>query len=146
MFSPSRDQARTFLFDAWKKHKENAPLTDLERMTVAVILLHPEYHRELDNPAKYMEREYLPENGETNPFLHLSMHLALHEQLSIDQPRGIVARHRKMLEKTGDEHAAEHATLECLAEMIWQAQRYRTPPDAAIYLGCIDKKLGEENA
>ncbi|MBS4098519.1 MAG: DUF1841 family protein [Sulfuricella sp.] len=143
MFSPSRDQARRFLFDAWKKHKEHAPLTDLERMALAVMLLHPEYHPQLDNPDQYLERDYPPESGETNPFLHLSLHLSIREQLSIDQPRGVVAHYRKLLEKNGDEHQSEHALLECLGEMIWQAQRNRTQPDPAVYFACLTRMGGE---
>ena len=137
MFSPSRDQARRFLFDTWRKQREGVPLTDLERMALAVMLLHPEYHPQLDNPEHYLERDYLPENGEANPFLHLSMHLAIREQLSIDQPRGIVAHYQRLLAKSGDEHAAEHLLLECLGEMLWQAQRHRTPPDPAVYFDCL---------
>ncbi len=143
MFSPSRDQARRFLFDAWQKHKDAAPLTDLEKMALAVLLIHPEYHVQLDNPDKYLERDYLPESGETNPFLHLSLHLAIREQLSIDQPRGVVAHYQKLLAKNGDEHAAEHALLECLGEMIWQAQRNRTQPDPAIYFACLTRLAGD---
>jgi hypothetical protein len=139
MFSPSRDQARRFLFDTWRKQCDGVPLTDLERMALAVMLLHPEYHAQLDHPDKYLERDYLPENGETNPFLHLSMHLAIREQLSIDQPRGVVSHYRRLLEKTGSEHDAEHILLECLGEMLWQAQRHRTPPDPTIYLGCLER-------
>ena len=137
MFNPSRDQARRFLFDTWRKQREGAPLTDLERMALAVMLLHPEYHAQLDAPDQYLERDYLPENGETNPFLHLSLHLAIREQLSIDQPRGISAQYRRLLEKTGSEHDAEHALLECLGEMLWQAQRQRSAPDPAVYLDCL---------
>jgi hypothetical protein len=137
MFSPSRDQARRFLFDTWRKQREGTPLTDLERMALAVILLHPEYHAQLDAPEQFLERDYLPENGEINPFLHLSMHLAIREQLSIDQPRGVNAQYRRLLEKTGSEHDAEHALLECLGEMLWQAQRRRSAPDPAIYLDCL---------
>ncbi|MFA7242179.1 MAG: DUF1841 family protein [Sulfuricellaceae bacterium] len=140
MFNPSRDQARRFLFDTWRKQREGAPLTDLERMALAVLLLHPEYHAQLDAPDQYLERDYLPENGEINPFLHLSMHLAIREQLSIDQPRGVKAQYRRLLEKTGSEHDAEHALLECLGEMLWQAQRQRCAPDPAIYLDCLARR------
>lgn len=137
MFSPSRDQARRFLFDTWRKQREGAPLTDLERLALGVMLLHPEYHVQLDAPEKYLERDYLPEHGETNPFLHLSMHLAIREQLSIDQPRGISAQYRRLREKSGDEHEAEHALLDCLGEMLWQAQRKHSAPDPAVYLDCL---------
>lgn len=140
MFNPSREQARRFLFDTWRKQHEGAPLTDLERLALAVMLLHPEYHAQLDAPERYLERDYPPENGETNPFLHLSMHLAIREQLSIDQPGGIVAQYRRLVEKTASEHDAEHALLECLGEMLWQAQRRRGAPDPAVYLDCLARR------
>ena len=75
MYHPSRDEVRRFFFDAWRKHKAGETLTDLERMTLAIMLLHPEYHAILDAPERYLEREWLPEDGQTNPFLHLAMHL-----------------------------------------------------------------------
>ena len=90
MFNPSRDEARRFFFDTWRKHKASETLTDLERMTLAIMLLHPEYQAILDAPERYLEREWLPEDGQTNPFLHLAMHLSIEEQLSIDQPSGIL--------------------------------------------------------
>lgn len=137
MFSPSRNQARRFLFDTWAKQRDGTPLTPLEKMALAVMLLHPEYHAQLDDPDKFLERDYLPENGETNPFLHLSMHLAIREQLSIDQPRGVVAHYRRLLAETASEHDAEHVLLDCLGEMLWQAQRAGGAPDPALYLGCL---------
>jgi hypothetical protein len=76
----------------------------------------------------------------TNPFLHLSMHLSISEQLSIDQPAGVKLRYLALAARLGDEHAAQHAVMDCLAEMIWQAQRQNLPPDALAYLECLDKK------
>ena len=129
MFNPSRDEARRFFFDTWRKHQANDTLTDLERMTLAIILLHPEYHPVLDAPARYLEREWLPEDGQTNPFLHLAMHLSIEEQLSIDQPPGIRARIDALSLQHQDRHPALHDAMDGLAEMIWHAQRYQTPPD-----------------
>lgn len=137
MFNPTRDQARRFFFDAWRKHREKLPLSPLEAVAIDIILRHPEYHPLLNDPDRHLDRDYLPEQGETNPFLHLSMHLAVREQLSIDQPRGIAAQYRRILQKLGSEHAAEHAAMDCLGEMIWQAQRQGTAPDAAVYLDCL---------
>ncbi|HWI13021.1 MAG TPA: DUF1841 family protein, partial [Burkholderiales bacterium] len=85
MFNPSRDEARRFFFDTWSKYRSQAPLTDLEKVALQVILLHPEYHAILGDPDRYLDRDYTPEHGQLNPFLHLSLHLAIEEQLSIDQ-------------------------------------------------------------
>jgi hypothetical protein len=140
VFNPTREQARRFFFDAWGKHRGGLLRSPLEDMAVGIILLHPEYHPLLEDQDRHLERDYLPEQGETNPFLHLSMHLAIREQLSIDQPRGIAAHYRRILQKLGSEHDAEHAVMDCLGEMIWQAQRQGTAPDAAIYLDCLAAK------
>lgn len=142
MFNPSRDEARQFLFGAWQKHQQSQPLTDLERITLAVLIRHPEYHRIFDKPDQYAGRDYLPEFGETNPFLHISMHLAIEEQLSIDQPFGIRSLYGALCSKTGDEHAAQHEMMDCLAEMIWQAQKSGTGPDGSLYLECMRRKAG----
>ncbi len=140
MFNPSRDQARQFFFAAWKKFSEQAALSDLEAIAVEHIGRHPEYHAILDAPERYQEREWHPEQGQTNPFLHLSMHLAISEQLSIDQPIGVKSRYEKLRITLGDEHDAQHQVMDCLAEMIWTAQRYQMPPDGAAYLACLEKK------
>jgi len=129
-------------FDTWRKYRLQNALSGIETLAIEVILLHPEYHAVLDRPEQYLDRDYAPEQGETNPFLHMSMHLAINEQLSIDQPIGVKARYESLLAKTGDVHAAQHEVMDCLAEMIWQAQRSRTPPDAGLYLACLDGKLG----
>lgn len=140
MFNPSRDEARRFLIDAWSKHRAGAPLSDLEGIVARVVTLHPEYHPMLEQPQKYAHRDYGPEAGETNPYLHLSLHLAIAEQLAIDQPPGIRAQFERIRDARGDEHAALHAVLECLGEVMWSAQRHGTPPDAALYLACLERQ------
>lgn len=140
MFNPSRDQVRQFFFDAWRKYREREALAGMDQLAVSIILLHPEYHPVLDDPERYREREYRPEAGDTNPFLHLSMHLAIEEQLSIDQPLGIKLEFARIAAKSGDRHAACHEVMECLAEMVWRAQRDGTPPDAAAYLECLKRR------
>jgi hypothetical protein len=140
MFSPSRDQVRRFFFEAWQKYRGGLPLEGLEQTAIEIILLHPEYQPLLDSEES-LAREFSPEGGELNPFLHLSLHLALAEQVSIDQPRGIRDLHAK-LHATRDSHAALHVLLECLGETVWQAQRTGTPPDEAAYLDCIRRGLG----
>src|ERR1700740_3372823 len=123
MFAPTRDQARRFLVDAWAKFRAGAPLSGLETTAAALIAQHPEYHALLEGPDEHRARDYRPEDGAENPFLHLSLHLAVAEQLAIDQPAGIRAQFERLRAARGDEHAALHALLECLGETIWQAQR-----------------------
>lgn len=140
MFQPTRDEARDLFFEAWRKYRGGEPLAGIEALALDVILAHPEYHAALGDPERYREREYFPELGETNPFLHLSLHLALAEQLSIDQPSGIVKRFDALVARHGERHAALHDAIECLAEMLWRAQRAGAPPDAAAYLACLEKR------
>jgi Domain of unknown function (DUF1841) len=140
MFNPTRDQARDFFFESWRKFRESAPLTALETLAVELISDHPEYHLVLENRDKYVDRDYRPEAGDTNPFLHLSMHLSIREQVSIDQPQGVRAAHTRLTEKLASVMEAEHIMMDCLAEMIWHAQRHRLSPDPALYLGCLAKK------
>jgi len=141
MFNPTRDQARQMFFEVWRKYRLQEPLAGIESLVLEVILQHPEYHDLLANPAQYLERDYPPELGETNPFLHMSLHLSIHEQRSIDQPSGIGARYAQVLAQVGDPHSAQHALMDCLAEMIWQAQRNQTAPNPGIYFDCLDHKI-----
>lgn len=142
LFNPSRDQVRQFFFDTWSKFKHQQPLSGIEQLAIQVIQMHPEYHTVLDAPERYQQQSYFPEAGETNPFLHMSLHLSVLEQLSINQPPGITAAYQKLLEKHQDTHAAQHAILDCLAETIWQAQRTQQPLDAMAYLACIQGQCG----
>jgi len=142
MFNPSRDQVRQFFFDVWAKYRTSEPLAGAEQPALEAILAHPEYHAMLSNPERYRVRDYPPEFGETNPFLHLSMHLAIAEQLSIDQPAGIRERYRKLVEHCGDAMQAQHDVMDCLAEMIWQSQRTGSHYDPVAYLYCLAKQAG----
>jgi hypothetical protein len=137
MFDPSRDQVRGFFFSAWRKYREGQPLEGLEGVAVEVMLLHPEYHHVLDDPDRFLAHDYTPEDAQTNPFLHMSLHVAIEEQLSIDQPPGIRAELARILAARGDRHDALHAALECLGEAIWKAQRERAAPDGEAYLECV---------
>ena len=140
MFNPTRDQVRQFFFDAWRKYRNREVLAGLDNVAVDVALLHPEYHPILDDPERYLEREYRPEAGETNPFLHLSMHLAIDEQLSVDQPPGIKREFARIAAKLGDRHAACHEVMECLAETVWRAQRDGSAPDTLAYLESLKRR------
>ena len=140
MFNPTRDEARQFLFDTWRKRREGALLTPLEHLAAQLIEKHPEFHDQLADLEHYQDKDYAPEHGATNPFLHLMMHLSIEEQLSIGQPHGIRAHFERLTRRLESEHDAQHRMMECLGEMIWQAQRNGTAPDAAIYLACLEKQ------
>ena len=140
MFNPTREQSRDFLFDLWEKHLAGRPLTPLESMALAIVVEHPEYHTMLGDRERYRDREWPPEGGETNPFLHIAMHLAIEEQVSIDQPPGIRAALEALAVRRGSMHQARHDVMDCLAEMIWQAQRHGTGFDNAAYLDCLARK------
>ena len=140
MFTPSRDEARRFLVDAWSKHRAKQPLSGLEHVAAGLIALHPEYHPVVENPERFVDRDWKPEAGAANPFLHLSLHLAVAEQIAIDQPPGIRTQFERLRAARGDEHAALHAVLECLGEVMWSAQRHGTPPDAALYIACLERQ------
>ena len=141
MFKPSREQARLLFFETWRKYRQREILSGIETIALEVILMHPEYHDILADAERYLDKDYLPEAGDTNPFLHMSMHVAIKEQMSIDQPIGICKRFDLLRQKTGNEHDATHRIMECLAEMIWHAQRNKTAPDAVIYFDCLDRQL-----
>ena len=139
-FNPSRDEARNFLFESWRKRRAGELLTPLEDLAAQLIGKHPEYHAVLENPERYQDKDYPPEHGTTNPFLHLMMHLTIEEQISINQPAGIRAHFMRLTQQYESEHDAQHRMMECLGEMVWQAQRDKTQPDAAIYLACLEKQ------
>ena len=137
MFDPSREQVRETFFGAWRKYRAGEPLVGIETIALDVILAHPEYHSILNAPERYRERDYV---DEANPFLHMSLHVALEEQLSIDQPPGIAQRFRSLVARHGERHPALHEAIECLAETIWRAQRDHAPPDGAAYLACLERR------
>ena len=139
VFNPSRSEARQFFFEVWRKQRDKALMTPLESVAWEVISHHPEYHNLLAHPEQALEREWFPEQGETNPFLHLGLHLAVEEQLAIDQPPGIRAAYDQLCTRLKDEHAARHHVLECLAEVVWESQRHGTRLDGARYLELIRK-------
>jgi hypothetical protein len=138
MFQPSRDEARLFFFETWRKYRSGEPMSALEKTALDVLLLHPEHHGLLDDRDRNLHRDFVPDAGEMNPFLHLSLHLAIEEQLVIDQPPGLRAAYARLAARVGSEHDAKHRVLECLGETMWQAQRAGAPPDGAAYLACVE--------
>lgn len=139
MFNPSREQVRQFFCRAWRKHLAREVLDGAEVTAADLIAEHPEYHALLTDETAALEREFTPEGGQMNPFLHLSLHLAIAEQISIDQPPGIKAAYHA-LRRTMEVHDAEHAVMECLGETIWRSQRDAAPLDGEAYLECVRRK------
>jgi Domain of unknown function (DUF1841) len=139
MFDPSQADVRKFFCELWRKHKEAMPLTPLEAIALDWVLEHPEYHEDLADVALALAKDYSVEQGRTNPFLHLSMHLAIAEQLSINQPPGIKPAFEKLAQKKSSIHDAAHIIMECLGNVVWQSQRSGLPPDGAAYLECIER-------
>ncbi len=136
MFDPSRDQVRDTFFETWRKYRAGEPVAGIETIVLEVILAHPEYHAMLGDPDRYREKDYL----EGNPFLHMSLHVALEEQLSIDQPPGIGGHLQALVRRHGERHEALHEAIECLAETMWRSQREKMPPDAGAYLECLERR------
>jgi hypothetical protein len=140
MFSPTREQVREFFIEAWRKYQAKEVLTAIETVAAGIVLEHPEYHSLL-SAQDAMTRAFPPEDGQINPFLHMSLHLAVEEQLSIDQPPGIRAAF-DALRKLRSRHNAMHDVLECLGEAMFKALRDKTPPDGTAYLNSIRRRAG----
>ena len=139
LFTQNRDEMRRFYLQAWQKQCKKLPLEPLEAQVADIIELHPEYHTLLQQGEEQLNKEWTPEMGESNPFLHMGMHLAIPEQLSTDRPPGIRAATQKLLRLTGDGHATEHQMMECLGEALWNGQRDNQPPDEQRYLSCVEQ-------
>lgn len=137
MFNPSKDDVRRFFCQAWSKSRQQLPLTPIETIAVDWISQHPEYHDELADVDAALARDYSVDAGQTNPFLHLSMHLSIEEQVSIDQPPGIRAAFAKLSQRLDSRHEAMHQVMECLGEVLWRSQRDNAPIDANAYVESI---------
>jgi hypothetical protein len=143
MFQPSQDDVRRFFCGAYAKSRGGAliaePLSPLEVLAVRWIDRHPEWHADLADADAALAQDYSAERGRGNPFLHLSMHLTISEQVSIDQPAGIRQAFELLAAKHG-EHEAHHRIMDCLGEMIWLSQRTQQPPDGQAYMECVRRK------
>ncbi|HMK85348.1 MAG TPA: DUF1841 family protein [Steroidobacteraceae bacterium] len=136
----TRDELRQSYSDAWKRRLAGSPLTPLESMIADVIERHPQYQALVADPQAARALESTA--TEHNPFLHMGLHLAVREQLSIDRPPGIRELHRSLTCRLGGEHSAEHALMESLAQALWEAQRATRAPDEARYLELVRSRLG----
>lgn len=138
----SRSDTRQTFFDVWKKMQAEMPMTALETLIADVIRMHPEYHGLLNQGIEVLDKDWMPEGGETNPFLHMGMHIAIREQLSIDRPPGIKVTYEALLQMTRDQMQTEHLMLECLGETLWRAQRENRMPDEQLYLRLLKERAG----
>ncbi len=134
MFGNDRDSLRRYYRTVWDKATAGQPLEPLEHLIAGVIREHPEYQPVLADPEIALGREYTPEQGQTNPFLHMGMHIAIQEQLGGDRPAGILDVYQRLRRRMGDSHAVEHRMMECLGETLWEAQRDGVEPDERVYL------------
>jgi Domain of unknown function (DUF1841) len=135
----SRDELRRVYFEAWRKRREGLPMEPLEMQVADVVALHPEYHATLERPDASVDKDYRPESGQSNPFLHMGLHLAVRDQLATDRPAGIRTAFETLVRRTRSAHDAEHRIIECLAEAVWEAQRSGLPPDEAAYLRAVKR-------
>ena len=140
MFQPSQHDVRRFFCDTWRKQQQGLPLTPMEAMAADWVTEHPEYHADLADVDAAVAASYSVEDGRTNPFLHLAMHLSIAEQCSIDQPTGIRQAVGLLAARRSALHAAHHEVMECLGEMIWASQRSGLPPDGQAYIEAVRRR------
>lgn len=140
IFNPTREQARRFFIEAWRKRRESVPSSELETLAADWIGRHPEYLERFEEAG--IAADYAVEDGQANPFLHVGMHLSIEEQVSVDQPAGIRAAVEALARKLGSVHDAHHAAMECLGQMLWTAQRNGQPPDGEAYVACVSRRAG----
>jgi Domain of unknown function (DUF1841) len=136
----SRDQLRQMYRDAWQRRRAGLPLEPLQLQIADVIELHPEYHAALEDP-EVLERDFSAQQGQSNPFLHMGLHLAVRDQLATDRPAGIRQAFETVAAHIASPHDAEHQVIECLAETLWEAQRAGLPPDEQTYLARVRRLL-----
>lgn len=140
MFAPSQHDVRRFFCQTHAKQRAALPLTPMETLAAQWISQHPEYHAELADLEAALAASYSVEDGRSNPFLHLSMHLTISEQLAIDQPRGIKQAVELLAAHRGSLHEAQHEVMDCLGRMVWASQRSGLPPDGQAYLDCVRRR------
>lgn len=129
----TRDDLRRRYYEAWQRHQQRLPLDPLDAAIADVIAMHPEYHGLFATPDALHEA-FTVERGQTNPFLHMGLHLGLREQLATRRPIGVDAVYARLARRLGSVHEAEHAMIEVLATSLWEAQRAGRAPDEALYL------------
>jgi hypothetical protein len=136
IFGQDRNELRKMYADAWEKYLAKAPLSPLQAQIAQVIAEHPEYHATV---AGDLQKDFTVEAAETNPFLHMGLHLGIREQVSTNRPAGIRLVFEQLARRFGDPLEAEHRMIDCLAEALWEAQRSQRPPDELHYLESLRK-------
>ncbi len=136
MLIDSREEARQLFISVWGKMNTGQLLEPLESMVAGVIEAHPEYHDTLADPNALII-EYSVQHGQTNPFLHMGLHVSIYEQVQTDRPPGVTSVYQGLVARLGREHDAEHRMIDCLARVLWEAQGTGTFPDEQAYLDCL---------
>ena len=144
MFNPSQEDVRRFFCGVHAKARAGQPLDALETLASQWIAEHPEYHADLSDVQAAMSRVYDSSDGRSNPFLHLSMHLSISEQCSIDQPRGIRQAVELLAARRDSLHEAHHEAMECLGQMLWESQRSGRPPDGQVYIDGVQRRATKD--
>ena len=137
LFGSDRDSLRRMYLEAWRRSTESLPLEPVQAQIADVVAIHPEYHPTLDAGDDVVEKDWDGGDGQSNPFLHMGMHLAIREQVATDRPAGISDIHRALCQRLGDQHDAEHLMMECLAAELWRAQQNGRPPEESQYLEAL---------
>ncbi|MEX2495500.1 MAG: DUF1841 family protein [Woeseia sp.] len=132
IFGQDRLELRKMYADAWRKAQEGAILSPLESQIAEVIAEHPEYHAAVTSDN--LDTAFTPEGGQSNPFLHMGLHLAVRDQIATDRPPGVRRVFDKLARRSHNRLDAEHAAIDCLAETLWEAQRQMKAPDEQEYL------------
>jgi hypothetical protein len=141
LFTQDRRQLRSFFAEAWRKQRAGMPMEPMEAIAADIIGRHPELEPVLAEPDA-LEQDFRADRGEGNPFLHLSLHVAVHEQVAADRPPGVRAVYQALLRKLQDPHDVEHALMECLIESLWEAMQGQRQPDERVYLECLRGRKG----
>jgi hypothetical protein len=144
MFNPSQAEVRRFFCQVHAKGRQGLPMDALETLAGQWLAEHPEYHPEVEDAEAAVARVFDGTNGQANPFLHLSMHLSISEQCSIDQPRGIRQAVELLAARRNSLHDAHHEAMECLGQMLWESQRAGRPPDGEAYVACVQRRATKD--
>jgi len=139
MFSPSQADVRRFFCSVYAKAQTGQALEAIETIASLWIDEHPEFHADLSDVDAALRLMLKVEDGSSNPFLHLSMHLSISEQCSIDQPRGIRQAIELLTHRRDSLHEAHHAAMDCLGQMIYESQRAGRAPDGETYISCVQR-------
>lgn len=144
MFNPSQADVRRFFCSVFSKAQSEQPLDAMETIASLWMNEHPEYHAELADQDAALASMDRVEDSKSNAFLHLSMHLSITEQCSIDQPHGIRQAVELLTHRRDSLHDAHHEVMDCLGQMMWESQRAGRPPDGPAYIACVQRRATQD--